>query len=310
MQPTPKGTAAVAERGVRLPLAVEGWTRPTALRRIDPGAIFEYMDGAGELYLAYRFDHLDVVEFGSADQGEILVELYWMQSSDDAYGLLSGDWGGEPVSLIGAPAAINPRALYGAGLLRIWSDRLYARVLATRESDAARRAVLALGRAIVAGRADPAPPRLARALPPRIAAGLTLRTDTVCFLRSHLVLNSAYFVSQQNILNLDRAVDAVTARYDDAAKDGPRRRMRLVLVRYPNPEAARTALARFRQAYLPEMHAEPAAAAVARIEDGWAGYRLTGAGVAIVFEAPSHEAAASGIAAGVQTLESVEAPHG
>jgi hypothetical protein len=82
------------------------------------------MDGAGELYLGYRFQHLDVYEYTSPAQGEILVELYSMESPDDAYGLLSGDWGGEAADLkaSGYDAAQSgvPRALYGAGLLRIW----------------------------------------------------------------------------------------------------------------------------------------------------------------------------------------------
>jgi hypothetical protein len=311
MQLTPS-TPVVAEPGVRLPLSVDAWTRPAAVRRIEPAAIFEYMDGAGELYLAYRFDHLDVVEYASEGQGEILVELYWMRSSDDAYGLLSGDWGGEPVALKAPEPAPVARALYGAGLLRIWSDRLYARVLAGHESEASKRAVLALGRVVVAGRADPAPPRLATTLPQTVAVGYALRSDTVCFLRSHLVLNSAYFISQQNILSLERAVDAVTARYGRRSPDSARRHVRLLLVRYPDPEAARTALARFRKAYLPETRTDPSAttSAVGHIEDGWAGYRLGGCGLAIVFEAPDHEEAASFLAAGAQTLENAEAPHG
>jgi hypothetical protein len=311
MKPTPS-TPAAAQTALRLPLSLAGWTRPAAIRRVEPGAIFEYMDGAGELYLAYRFDHLEVVEYASNDQGEILVELYWMKSSDDAYGLLSGDWGGEPISLKGPPAAGRPRALYGAGLLRIWSDGLYARVLASHESEATRRAVLALGRAMVAGRSDPPAPRLVTGLPRTIAEGFVLRGDTVCFLRSHLVLNSAYFVSQQNILSLDRTVDAVTARYGRRSPDPARRPVRLMLVRYPDPEVARNALARFREAYLPETRSDPSAAisALARIEDGWAGYRMAGRGLAIVFEAPDREEAATFLAAGVQTLENLEAPDG
>ena len=310
MRPTPSVPKA-AEPSAPLPLSVDGWTRPATVKRIEPAAIFEYMDGAGELYLAYRFDHLDVAEYASGGQDEILVELYWMRSSDDAYGLLSGDWGGEPVTLKGTEPAGVPRALYGAGLLRIWSDGLYARVLASRESDASKRAVLALGRAIVAGRADPAPPRLAAELPHN-AAGYALRRDTICFLRSHLVLNSAYFISQQNILGLDRTVEAVTTRYDSAPPDGKRRHLRLLLVRYPSAEAARAALVSFREGYLPETLSAPASAGstVTHIEDGWAGYRAAGRGVAFVFEASDHEAAASLLAAGVRTLENVEAPHG
>jgi hypothetical protein len=282
---------------VNLPATADAWRRPEAPRRIEPAAIFEYMDGAGELYLAYRFDHLDVVEYASPADGEILVELYWMRTSEDAYGLLSGDWGGEPVVLKEAVPPGGPRALYGAGLLRIWSGDLYARVMATRESEASRAAVLAIGRVIAAGRTDPPPPRLVTHLP-QTAAALTLRPDSVCFLRSHLVLNSVYFVSQKDILNLGPNAEAVTARYGKA---------RLLLVRYPNAGAARAALERFRTVYLPE--AGTGEGGAARIEDGWTGFRLSGRSLAVVFEAADREAATSLIATGVQTLETLEASH-
>ena len=297
--PAPAVPAAPSQAAatVNLPATADAWRRPEALRRIEAAGIFEYMDGAGELYLAYRFDHLDVVEYASPADGEILVELYWMRTSDDAYGLLSGDWGGEPVVLKEAVPPGGPRALYGAGLLRIWSGDLYARVMATRESETSRAAVLAIGRAIAAGRTDPPPPRLVTHLP-QTAAALTLRPDSVCFLRSHLVLNSVYFVSQKDILNLGPNAEAVTARYGKA---------RLLLVRYPDAGAARAALERFRTAYLPE--AGTGEGGAARIEDGWTGFCLSGRSLVVVFEAADPEAATSLIATGVQTLETLEANH-
>src|SRR4030042_720168 len=74
---------------MRLPEKVGGWTRREPPQRIEPGGIFDYMDGAGELYLAYRLQHIDVCRYAGADDTEILVEIYQVQSSDDAYGLLS-----------------------------------------------------------------------------------------------------------------------------------------------------------------------------------------------------------------------------
>ena len=102
------------------PKAVGSWTRPDAARIIDASNIFEYMNGAGELYLAYGFDRLEVYEYTSDQQDSILVELYFMKTSDDAFGLLSMDWGGEPIANHPAkPFPSNPgvappvRALYG-----------------------------------------------------------------------------------------------------------------------------------------------------------------------------------------------------
>jgi hypothetical protein len=120
----------------------------------------------------------------------------------------------------------------------------------------------------------------------------------VCFLRSHLVLNSVYFVSQKDILNLGPTVEAVAARYG---------KLRLLLVRYADEAAARLALQRFRTAYLPE--APSGEVGFAHIEDGWAGFRLSGRSLAVVFEASDREVAASLMAAAAQTIETLEAPH-
>jgi hypothetical protein len=116
----------------------------------------------GDLYLGYRFDHLDVYEYKADDasRGTVLVELYWMQTSDDAFGLLSTDWTGQAVTLGPPPGptahtgmnTVPPHhGLYGAGLLRLWSGNLFARVLASRETPAARDAVCAIGRALAVG---------------------------------------------------------------------------------------------------------------------------------------------------------------
>src|SRR3974377_2078209 len=78
----------------KLPRKVGVWTRSDKPRIITSRSIFDYMDGAGELYIGYRFRLLDVYDYSSADQDDILVEIYWMETSDDAFGLLSNDWGG------------------------------------------------------------------------------------------------------------------------------------------------------------------------------------------------------------------------
>ena len=58
-----------------LPKSVGVWNRLESPRIINSKNIFKYMNGAGELYLGYRFRHLEVFDYTSADQGNILVEL-------------------------------------------------------------------------------------------------------------------------------------------------------------------------------------------------------------------------------------------
>jgi hypothetical protein len=287
---------------MNLPKTVCGWTMSEGPRKIVAGGIFDYMDGAGELYIGYRFQHLDVYEYALPGEEHILLELYWMESPDDAFGLLSGDWGGDPVGLGQPPAprgGAGPwpgnRALYGEGLLRIWSGDLYARIMAVQETAASKAAVMALGQLIVAGRDNPAPPHLLAALPPAGDAGFGLRPDRVCFFRSHLVLNSVYFLSTSNILDLGLSVEAVTAPYSSSG-NGQRRSVQLILLRYRDTPSAQAALAHFEKIYLPEKHLPPAqptpgARQLWQIEDGWLGYVGHGRFAALVFECPSRESA-------------------
>ena len=273
------------------PARVGVWSRPEAPQVVAPADIFRSMDGAGELYLAYRLVRLEAYEYTAETEDPILLELYRLESSDDGYGLLSGDWGGERLALEAAWAATPARALYGAGLLRAWSDDLYLRVLATTETAASRAAVIELARAVVAGRPSPSPPDLATALPETVAGSFRLRADAVTFLRSHLVLNSIYFLGTANLLGLSPATEAVAASYARSGGEGTAR-LRLLVVRYPTEDAAREALTQFRQGYLDRPGATGGDAAgigteagAVGVEDGWVGYRRAGRQLALVFEA-------------------------
>jgi hypothetical protein len=299
------GKADIGGASVSLPKQIGDWIRPDASRKITAESIFDYMDGAGELYLAYQFDHLDVFEYKAADAslGTVLVEIYSMRSSADAFGLLSTDWGGDrpPFDPVPAPRqslrAVPPtRALYGGGLLRMWVDDRYVRVLASRETDDSRSAVFRLGDAIARGGAGgpgtgAAAPGSLRGLDVDPDPARPLRPDRTCFFRSHLVLNSQYFLASQDILGLGLDVAAVTAEYAPAPRG--ERPVRLVLVRYPSPDRARAALASFCQSYLPDSGSRATATrGEARVEHGWVGWKSLDDGrVTIVLDAPERSVA-------------------
>jgi len=284
--------------------SVGAWSRPESSKIIDSTNIFKYMNGAGELYLGYRFDHLEVFDYTSKKQDNILVELYFMETSDDAFGLLSLDWGGEPVSFGGFPANSTnrsltswTRALYGAGLLRIWSDNLYIRVMAFRETPASRQAVFALGKAIAANRKSPPEPELLKSLSPHVGSAWKLRRDRLSFFRSYLALNTIYYLSHENILDFDLSTEAVIAPYEHIASAGDRTRSQFLLVKYENRLRARNALNHFHDIYLPEHKKEftsdsdNSGSSIFKLEDGWLGYELIDRYVAIVFECPDRKSA-------------------
>jgi hypothetical protein len=293
---------------VTLPQSIGGWNLDGPAKRVEPKAIFDYMDGAGELYLGYRFKALDVYEYKISSPDEILVELYWMETPDDAWGLLSGDWGGESVQLDSAAGHEKPdevRALYGAGLLRLWSGNLYARVLTYQESDASKQAVLAIGRAIVTGRPETKAPRLTRVLPRTIGTQFSLRTDRIVFLRSHLVLNSVYFLSQENLLDLGPECALAAATYRREADSSTAKPVRVLLVRYADENAARKALEHFQRVYLAGKPIGAGDRGSVAIEDGWLGFILSGRGLGLVFEAPDEASTRLFLESSKQALDSI-----
>jgi hypothetical protein len=294
----------MTKTSVKLPKTIGAWTRSDSARIIDSSNIFDYMNGAGELYLAYGFDHLEVYEYRADQEENILVEVYVMHTSDDAFGLLSQDWSGDPVTLQSTPSlqstpTVAPpyRALYGMGLLRLWADTIYARVMAYHESAASKEAVLSLGKMISANRKVPGQPGLLDRLPNTIDSDWKLRKDRIGFFRSHLVLNSLYYLSHDNILELGHSTEAVTAPYEKRYSDGTTKRVQVLFVKYATPERPGEALEGFHSTYLEDdaKGFEPVQTKKQmnffKIEDGWLGYTLEGIGLAFVFECPNRETA-------------------
>ena len=124
-----------------------------------------------------------------------------------------------------------------------------------------------------------------------------MRKDRLGFIRSYLALNSIYYLSHENILDLNLSAEAVIATYEHISNSGDKKRSRFLLVQYENHERARQALNHFHDAYLPEYKKEITANSAAnspslfKLEDGWLAYKLLGKYIAIVFECPDQESA-------------------
>jgi hypothetical protein len=293
------GIAEMQTAKPELPRTVGPWTRSEAPRTVTAENIFEYMDGAGELYIGYHLDRLEATEYSAPGEKNILVELYFMKTPDDAFGLLSLDWGGEPVDLERSSSEgagkqpFWPSALYGEGLLRLRSGKIYARIMAEQETPPSKEAVLALGRAVVREGADPSSPALLRHLPETFRPDWKQRRVGTSYFRSHLVLNSLYYLSQENMLDLGHETEAALARYEKETPSGPQR-IRFLLVQYPNAQAAGKALAHFQRVYLPDRSLSSTETQnFFSVEDGWLGYKLNGRRAAFVFECPDKETAAA-----------------
>jgi hypothetical protein len=253
-----------------LPQQFAGWQSAGKDQTFHRGNLFDYMDGAGEIYLAYGFQALLVREYVREAAPSIVAEVYQMSSSEEAYGIFSHDTEGEE-------REIGQGAYYGLGLLRFWKGHFFVRLMAERETEETARALQALGQSVAAAiPQEGRKPRLVSCLPP---AGLL--ASSVHYFHQPVSLNCHYYLAEGNVLNLNERTEAVLARYQ--VEGG---KVRLLLVRYPRPSEARTAYDRFRRAYFPSRPAGASSPQVGQVEGkGWVSARRQGRFVILVLEA-------------------------
>jgi hypothetical protein len=289
---------------IRLPEKINGWMAEGPPVKIDRTTIFDYMDGGGELYLAYKFDSLLVYSYTKEPDNEIVVEIYQLENPDEAFGLLSLDWTGEPVVISPGSSAqtenpVSPgyTALYGEGLLRARASNLYLRILASRETPDARETILELGSIIAGKNPVQSVPAILGVIEAGRESAWKIRREKTAYFHSHLVLNSLYYLSHGNILNLNHSTDGLVVSFEK--KDSqPGWLARLLVFSYSDSQAALAALNSFIQSYLPEkavtIEARPVheKSGTARVEDGWLGWRLSKNYLALVFECPDQESVA------------------
>lgn len=285
---------------LHLPETIDGWKLSGPPQKITRETIFDYMDGGGELYLAYKFNQLLVWHYQvqKESEEEIIVEVYEMQHPDETFGLLSLDWTGEPVRLNEkiSPSAENPispsyTALYGEGLLRARVDNLYLRLLAPRETAESKEIILKIGKVIAAQSSPPTIPALLNVLRPQPTSSWQVKKDRTSYFHSHLILNSLYYLSHENILHLGLDCEAIYTEWTKT-KNEDKKAARMIIIKYPELKMASQALTDFIHAFLPEKSettGEPQAASpenTFQLEEGWAGWKLAGNYLALVFEAP------------------------
>jgi hypothetical protein len=255
---------------------VQGWRAVADPSPYNTKTIFQYMDGAAELYLAFNFRDLKTTRLEKSGKPSIVVEVYEMGSPEDAYGVFTFEQQDPEVG-------IGQGSEFGGGLLRFWKGRNFVTIFGEEPGAEIDEAMLTLGRRIVATITDSGnPPKILGYLPDKT---LPFTKKDAWFLRSHIHLNQRFFVARANILMLAPDVEAVLARYE--TKDG---RNHILLVRYPTPEKAGTAHASFKKTYMPDA----GKADWVKTENGkWTSIGRLNSFVMVVFDADDESAASS-----------------
>lgn len=68
---------------------MEGWERLDQISKFSPENLFDYINGAAELYLSYDFQELLVSEYTDSKGASIIIEVYRHKTPDHAFGIYS-----------------------------------------------------------------------------------------------------------------------------------------------------------------------------------------------------------------------------
>jgi hypothetical protein len=222
--------------GARLPKQLKSWTAEPKDRLYDEKTIYSYIDGGAELYKAYNMRQCLSRRYTATKRPSIILDIFDMGTSDDAFGVFTHDTDGNAIN-------IGQDARYRSGWLSFWKHRFFVSIYMEEETDAAEKAVKALGREVAANIAQKGfRPRILQKLP---SEGLV--SGSVRYLHHPIVLNYHFYIADENILNLSAKTEAILANYQVGTETA-----RLLLISYTNLKVAKKSLNAFSKHYLPD----------------------------------------------------------
>ena len=202
------------------------WTPAGEVEVFDREDIFDLVNGQAEAFFAYGFEQVAVQRYENAEGAVLHIEVWQLATPADAYGLFTAGIAGESAD-IGNDGDADP-----GRRLAFWQDRYTVHVRARQELPDADMwgFAEAVSAALPEGGERPA---LVGRLPPD---GLVGRS--AIFFHEEISIQNELWLGGENLLELGPETDGVLARYDVGGAAA-----RLLLVQYPNAEAASAGLA-------------------------------------------------------------------
>jgi hypothetical protein len=222
------GAAQAADIAPLFPGAAGGVTVTKPVREFDPKSVYDYMDGGADIYLRFDFQRLDTAEYELAGK-PVVVEVYDMGSSPEAYGIFSTNPRGESV-------AAGQGARFEGPMLRAWQDRYFIKIATSEDTPAFREFATQAARGFATGiGAEGALPDLLGALP------AALHPAQIRYLHTDEDMNTAYYVSTDDALRLAKGKTDVA--YAEARLGG--KPLSIAVIRYRSAAERTKAVAGF-----------------------------------------------------------------
>lgn len=200
--------AAMAEDDLKTffpgPQEVAGWIMSYDIQTYQGQKIYDFIDGAGEIFMKYNFEVAAAAEYKGPGDAAISVEVYRMKTPEDAYGVYA----------YYRPAKYDkldvPQAGYASGITAgVWRNLYYVKVYGLEEMPGVADAVKEFATAV--SRKIPGEGNLPLYFRVLDVDGLVKGSER--FARSNLALKNLHFVANDDVLKLDAGAVIIFADY-------------------------------------------------------------------------------------------------
>jgi hypothetical protein len=219
--------------------AVPNWTLAEEARVYNHDNLFDMVDGQADAFFVYGFEQVATQRYQNPAGMILEVALWQVATPADAYGLFTFGLAGQPIAI--CPSTGSGRCNDGdadpGSRIAFWQDRYYVQVYGRQQvADADLQAFAkTVAASLPQGGERPA---LVGRLPEvgRVERGFV-------FFHEEISIQNEVWLGGENILGLSAQTNGLLARYD---LDGTR--AFLLLIEYPDAQAASTGLAALQSA--------------------------------------------------------------
>lgn len=220
-----------------LPDNINGWSVIEADRHFDNETLYDYIDGSAEMFLSFGFSKVFNRIYSRSNQPDIIVDIFYMNSSYDAYGVFTHSVGK-------IEREFGQQSQRTEGAIIFWKNDYYVSILCHPETPESKEALSKLAGLIDKSINENGPlPEIINYIPEE-----NLVEESVRYFRHYNWINSHTFISNDNILNIDNNTHGILAQYKEKNENAI-----FLLIMYPSNTLAESALKKFTENYKPEI---------------------------------------------------------
>jgi hypothetical protein len=234
-------------------------------------ALYDYINGGAELYISYGLKGMTGCKYNGEGLPQVTVEVYEMTAPENAFGVYTQSRDREEYEYGQGSQSLDDFILF-------WKDKYFVTISAHRstpESREALRHLASLVEGAIPGKG--AIPSIVDRLPKDgLAPGGFL------YFHHYIWLNAYLFIADYNIVDITDRTDALLAKYGP-----PEARCYLLMVEYPDADAAQAAGGKLKEKFAPEL--TPANSIIQLEDNTWFTMSVKDNKLHAIFNGNSHE---------------------